>query len=184
MKFQKDLRWNQHVETIVNRSASTLSFIRRTIPPQARELRAKAYKQLVRPALEYACSVYDPLIQTLEDSLEAVQKRCARMVYNVPRISRISTTDLLNTLDWEPLAKRRAHRRLTLFRGMHFGEVATKITDYLVPATNHHRTRRHLLCYQTPHWNSHNHKRSFFISTATLWNALPTNSRLLCAPPD
>lgn len=50
------------------------------------------------------------------------------------------------------------------FREMQFGEVAIKVTDYLIPGTNHHRARRHQLCYETPHWNSHNHKRSFLLS--------------------
>lgn len=100
-------------------------------------LRSKVHKQLVRPALlEYMRSVYDPLVQTLE----AVQKRCAGTVYN---ISKISITSLLKTLDLEPLAKRRADRRLILFRAMHFGEAAAKTRDHLTSATNHHQTRRH-----------------------------------------
>lgn len=73
---------------------------------------------------------------------------------------------------------------LTFFREMHFEKVATRITDYLLPATKHYRTLKHLLHYQTPHWSRDNHKWSFCISTTTPWNALQTNSWLLCLPPD
>ena len=57
VKIQEDLKWNSHIEYITTKASTTLGFIRRTIPPQSTTLRVKAYKQLVRPVLEYAsCS--------------------------------------------------------------------------------------------------------------------------------
>ena len=46
VKVQEDLKWNSHIEHITSKASTTLSFIRRIIPPQSTNLRVKAYKQL------------------------------------------------------------------------------------------------------------------------------------------
>ena len=94
-----------------------------------------------------------------------------------------STTKLLEDLDWQNLEHRRERRRLGLFRAMHFGEVATSITDYIDLHPHQNNTRRHSQQYLIPHCNTELFKKSFFISTAKLWNCLPCSSSLLSAPP-
>ena len=41
---------------------------------------AQAYKSLVRPKLEYGCTVYDPYRANQKSWLEQVQRRAARFV--------------------------------------------------------------------------------------------------------
>ena len=64
------------------------------------------------------------------------------MVFNIPRVSRESTTELLGKLDWAPLEERRSHRRMCLFRAMHFVEVNAPLSDLVVP-NKKTGTRRH-----------------------------------------
>ena len=127
VKIQEDLKWNSHIEYITTKASTTLGFIRRTIPPQSTTLRVKAYKQLVRPVLEYASCSWDPLPKTLSSQVEAVQRRSARVAFNIPRISKSSTTEMLKKLEWESLESRRQRRRICLFRAMHYNEVNTNI---------------------------------------------------------
>ena len=100
---------------------------------------------LVRPIVEYASTVWDgQQTKTQSTKIEAIQRRTARNVFNIPRTDhQTSTTKLLEDLDWQNLDYRRERRRLGLFRAMHFGEVATPITDYIDPHPHQNNTRRH-----------------------------------------
>ena len=84
-----------NIKYITTKASTTLGFIRRTIPPQSATLRVKAYKQLVCPALKYASYSWDPLPKTLSSQVEAVQRRSARVAFNIPHISKPSTTEML-----------------------------------------------------------------------------------------
>ena len=185
VKLESSLRWNDNTTYISNKASSRLGYIRRTIPPALPHLRAKAYTTLVRPILEYSSTVWDgSLTQTQATKLEAVQRRAARTVYNIPRTDhKTSTTQLVDQLTWQTLDSRRNWRRLGLFRAIHYNEVAINMSDYIQPHPHQSSTRRHDQQYLIPHCNTDIHKKSFFVSTAKLWNNLPCNCSLLVGPP-
>ena len=185
VKLEKSLRWNQNISLIIGKASCKLGYIRRTIPPNLSHLRDRAYRQLLRPTMEYSCSVWDSnLTTTQKSSLEAIQRRAARMVHNIKRTDHTtSTTQLIKDLEWDTLENRRVSRRLGLFRAMHFDEVATNISDFIKPhCPTIGYSRRHHHQYMIPHCNTKS-RNSFMISTAKLWNGLPPGSRLLEAPP-
>ena len=141
-----------------------------------------AYKQPIRPVLEYASTCWDPLPKTLSDKLEASQRRAARAVFNISTTSRISTTGLLKKLCWEPLENWRLCRRIALFRAMPFNEVPVDINQHVKLSSSRTSSRRHNIQYQTSHHNTKAHMNSFFIDTSKRWNNLDVNDRLLCSP--
>jgi hypothetical protein len=58
--ISKDLRWDDHINTITAKANRTLGFLRRNMRSCKSSARAAAYQGLVRPTLEYACSTWDP----------------------------------------------------------------------------------------------------------------------------
>ena len=54
----------------------------RNINISSTTVKEQAYKSLVRPSLEYACSVWDPYTKENITQLEQVQRRAARYVTN------------------------------------------------------------------------------------------------------
>jgi hypothetical protein len=78
------------------------------------EIKSRAYQALVRPKLEYSCSVWDPHTNDQQQKLEKVQRRVARYVHNNYDYTS-STTAMINTLQWSTLAERRMKTRLILF---------------------------------------------------------------------
>ena len=186
VKLEGSLQWNENTSYVTSKASGRLGYIRRTIPSSLPHLRDKAYKQLLRPTLEYASAVWDTsLTATQERSLEAVQRRAARMVNNIRRTDHTtSTTQLISDLDWNTLRSRREDRRLGMFRAMHFNEVATNISDFITP---HNPavgfSRRHNQQYLVPHCKTKFHQKSFFVSTAKLWNQLLPGCSLLEGPP-
>ena len=186
VKLEHTLRWNSNTDYVTGKAAGKVGFIRRTIPPSLTQLRDRAYQSLVRPILEYSSTVWgSSLTTTQETQFEAVQRKAARTVYNIPRTDhKTSTTGLISDLQWDTLKERRRKRCLGIFRAMHFGEVATNINNFLTPFTpSIGYSRRHSLQYTIPHCNTKSHQKSFFIATAKDWNALPIGSPLLHGPP-
>ena len=55
-----DLRWKTHVSNICTKANRTLGFLRRNLYACPQEVKEAAYKELVRPVLEYSGSVWDP----------------------------------------------------------------------------------------------------------------------------
>ena len=82
LTVSNDLRWDKHVDRVVAKANNTLVFLRRNLNIHNPKVKAHAYKSLVRPLLEYSCSVWDPHTDHLTKKLEMVQRRAARFTLN------------------------------------------------------------------------------------------------------
>ena len=76
------LKFDVHVEAIVNKAFKSLGFLIRT-SRQFMLLKTvmHLYRALVAPHLEYACPVWSPHYNKYIDSIESVQRRFTRFVY-------------------------------------------------------------------------------------------------------
>ena len=112
--LQSNLKWNKYIDNITSIGNKSLGFLKRNLKVANTEIKSRAYQALVRPKLEYSCSVWDPHTKDQQQKLEKVQRRAARYVQNnYDYIS--STTAMINTLQWPTLAERRLKTRLVLF---------------------------------------------------------------------
>ena len=112
------LYWNQHINNISGTANKLIGFLWRTMHICPQDLKSKAYTTLVRPNIEYCCSVWDPHHQKYINQLDMVQRRAARFVKNtLYRRSEnpTSVTAMVEELGWDSLQNRRLHSRLTMF---------------------------------------------------------------------
>ena len=80
----------------------------------SKNLKDLAYKVILRPKLEYPCSIWDPYTDVnIIKTLEGVQRRSAHFVCNKFSYHE-SVTSMLNELDWPSLQQRRAEKRMAL----------------------------------------------------------------------
>ena len=134
--------WSTHVDNITAKANSTVGFIRRNVLTTSQSIKEVAYKQLVRPVLEYASTAWDSITDTHANRVEAVQRRAARMICGIRRTDhKTSTTSLLQQLNLQPLAKRRGDRRLKVFSQYHHGNQAI-LLKYIKKA-KYSSARRH-----------------------------------------
>ena len=68
------LDWNKHISTVAARGQSKLAFLNRNLKGCPKKLRDTAYISLIRPALEYSCSVWHPHKKSNKDKIEKVQR--------------------------------------------------------------------------------------------------------------
>ena len=94
-----------------------------------REAKEQAYFSLVRPRVEYACSLWDPSTKDLIKKLEAVQRSIRFVMGNYVREEGV-VTGLLQDRRWLPLAERRKICRLSMMYKMHKEEVSIDFNKY------------------------------------------------------
>ena len=179
VNISEDLRWTDHINNISKKANQTLEFIKRNIRVHNRDLKATAYKTLVRPQLEYVSTVWSPYTASDSNKIESVQRRAARWVTRDYRYtSSIST--MLQDLKWRTLDQWRINSRLVLLYiyKVTYDLVAIPATDYLVWNTRP-STRTHSLAYRQISTLKDYYKFTFFPRTIIHWNALPAHIPVL-----
>ena len=168
--LQANLKWSKHTDNIIANGNKSLGFLKRNLKTSCQNIKTQAYLALVRPKLEYSCSVWDPHTVEQTSKIEMVQRRAARYVCN--RYHNISSpTDMINTLNWPTLQERRTRTRLIMFYKIVHQIVAIP-SAILIPSDsrtrkNHNYTFRHISTKKDTY------KYSFFPYTITQWNLLP-----------
>ena len=169
----KNLQWHDQVGTVTKKANSTLHMVARNLRYCPRKSRTLAYCSLVRPKLEYCASVWDPHQQQDIESLEKVNRRATRVVYNKSwRDCNVSPTALLKELGWPPLEERRRTQRLCMMYKIVHGLVAVPPTRLVKP---NRQLRGHRYKYQHISTNCEQSKHSFYPRTIREWNSLDAN---------
>jgi hypothetical protein len=132
-------------------------------------IKSQAYLSLVRPILEYACSFWDSHTAEHLNKTEMVQRREARYACNRYH-NTSSVTDMLQTLTWPTLGKRRLKTKLMFYKIVHH-IVAVPIT--IVIPTDSRIRQFHPFTYIYLHAFKDPYKYSFFPNTIIYWNLLP-----------
>ena len=115
LTITSDLKWNSHIQKVTSKANSVLGLLRRSLRIASIAVKTQAYEALVRPHLEYACTVWDLHTCVLVNvrKLDSVQRRAARYVCNRwHNTSSVST--MLHELSWESLARQRERARLCI----------------------------------------------------------------------
>ena len=70
IQIDNKLDWLKHISTVTARGQSKLAFFNRNLKSCPKKLRDTAYISLIRPALEYSCSVWHPHKKSNKDKIE------------------------------------------------------------------------------------------------------------------
>jgi hypothetical protein len=164
---------NLIINCITTKANKTLGFLCRNINISSTTVKEQAYKSLVRPSFEYACSVWDPY--TTEENttrLEQVQRRAARYVTNrYHNTSNVS--NMIEHLNWRSLADRRSDARLAMLYKISHELVAIPKQTY-----SYHNLDSHGTCTHS-HTNYHQH-----LTTQTAIFLSANNTKLEQSPPE
>ena len=77
-----NLSWGPHISKICGKANQKMGFIRHIVGKSDEKVKERCYFALVRPHLEYACSIWDPADTKNTREIEKVQRRAARFVKN------------------------------------------------------------------------------------------------------
>ena len=112
--ISKDLSWKKNVQRITTKATNTRLFLQRNLTFSDSETRLMCYKTYVRPIVEYASSVWDPVgNNTLVEKIESIQRKSLRWIHNI-WMSTVSPTALRKVLEISTLESRRSSARLKM----------------------------------------------------------------------
>ena len=81
--ISKNLSWKNHIDLITSKATTTRIFCQRNLPMTDKETRLKCYKTFIRPIVEYASSVWDPVEnQSLTHQIEMIKRKSIRWICN------------------------------------------------------------------------------------------------------
>ena len=93
------MKFNEHINSIMNRANSTLGFCWHNLKHAPAELKELSYYLLVCFLMEYASPVWDPYLGKHKKQVEVVQRAAAHYVMS-DYSSYSSVTSMLNELEW------------------------------------------------------------------------------------
>ena len=158
---------------------SNLHFVMRNLKGTSPGTKSHAYLSLIRPLLEYCSSVWDPQQEGLKKLIDGIQNKAARYVTSshqrwdsITNTPAVSVSQLVENLNWENLATRRARatlRNLTKsLKGCQaYQDVMTKIPKATYLARQDHRWK-----VGAPKYVSDVGRYSFLGRGIRAWNCL------------
>ena len=176
LTLTNDMNWSPHITSVASKAHQRLGFLKRNLRGAPYKYRELAYKSLVRPQMEYCCTIWDPTKTTDSDKLERVQRQSARWARGQYGI--ISVTDLLKDLKWTSLSERRKDQRLALMYQILHSNIAVPPEENYITRTNRPargalnqtKLNRPIASYKaSPLWHS------TVFRTIPEWNNLPAS---------
>jgi len=74
------ISWSPHKSKITGKTSRTLNFLKRNLSDCSTQVKAALYLAMVRPQLEYASTVWNPIYNNEVHRIESIQRRAARWV--------------------------------------------------------------------------------------------------------
>lgn len=174
LNISNNLSWNTHIGTVTQKANNINAFLRRNISSCPSKIKEQCYVTLVRPIMEYASVIWDPVTQSNINQLEMVQRRAARFVTGDYKTTS-SVTSMLSQLNWDTLQERRRIAKVIMLYRI-VNNLIEIPTTHLIPRGATVITRGHDIRFLVPFSRTKGHQQSFFPSTIRLWNELPTRA--------
>ena len=172
VELTSNLSWESQVDKVATKANCMLGMIRRNLSGfSTKKIREAAFTCLVRPHLEYACSVWDPHLSKHINKLEGIQNRGARFVTGKYGID-VHVTELKKELKWQPLQNRRFVARHSLFFKSIQDQVAIPKPSYISQPPRVLKGH-HSLSFTNMRCNTDAYRFTFFPRTIRAWNMLP-----------
>ena len=167
------LSWDRHIYQVAGKGNKTLGFLRCNFKDCTIPVKKATYTDMVRPALEFASTVWDPVTQKNIQLLEQVQRRAARYVFNNYSDRQPGcVTQMVTDLQWETLEERRRSNRLCMLYRIANNLVDIDQNIYLQASDRRTRGQAQFFQQRT---EFPAYRNSFFPRTIREWNSLPTS---------
>ena len=89
--IDKKLNWLEHINMISVKADAVRGFLQQNLTKCPPSVKSSCYTIIVRPILEYACTVWSPYHQHNIAKLEMVQQRVARFVTSLSNYDRTAS---------------------------------------------------------------------------------------------
>jgi hypothetical protein len=168
--FSCTLSWSEHIIRMVKKSNSRSYLIKKSFSNKNPETLSKLFKLYVRPILEYANSVWYPVLLQDVKMIEGVQRRFTRWCYGRVRPNYESRLSVMNLISLS--SRQRRGDLIYMYKIVKSGILNfTKKSFYVL--RNDERLRGHLYTLSKQRYFSNVLKYFLLVRACDDWNQLP-----------
>ena len=172
--FNSTLKWHDQCHYVVSKATQCLNRLRRAMYGCTSAAKAHAYKAIVRPCLEYACTVWSPYAAGDIKAIESVQRRSARWIKSsydpILQNWTKSSESCISELGWPLLHSRRKYFSVLMVYSILKGAPIAFLKYFQF---NSLPTRTHPLTLALTSSTINAFRHSFFVAAPFLWNSIP-----------
>ena len=169
------LSWRKHVEEMSKKISSSIGALKRVRQFINGNTAETIYKAIIEPYFVYCCPVWDGLSQQLNEKLQKLQNRAARVITKSRYYT--SAKPLIDMLGWDSVSTYRTKQKaLVMYKTMH-NLTPTYLQDLFTTRHSHYNLRDSEDKLSIPKPRTDYMKRSLRYSGAFLWNNLPRELR-------
>ena len=99
--IDSNLSWNLHIDYLIKKLNSRICLLKRAKVYLTFACRKMLYNALIKPILEYCCTVWGNCTVGNLQRVLRLQKRCARLILDAD--THQNSVKLFNKLDWLPI---------------------------------------------------------------------------------
>ena len=127
VKIDKHLKWDKHIDYLISKLNSRICLLKRARGYLTIHCRKLLYKAIIKPILEYCCTVWGNFSKENLIRLLKMHKRCARLILD----SKFSDNAVksFTKLSWFPIDNIIRSRKLYLLHKISYGHCP----DYFIP---------------------------------------------------
>ena len=163
---RQEVNMEYHIGNTTKKANNTRAFLQRHISSCPQAIKSRCYQTFVRPIVEYASTVWDPSTKKYTKAVENVQRQAARFEMNDYR-RRSSVGNMLESLEWKSLQRRRANAKLMMLYRINYKLIVVTTKSLATAPT---RTRGSAYRFYQTFTRVNAYKFSFFPSANRLWN--------------
>ena len=173
VKFDPTLMFSKHIAMITKKANSMVGVIRRTFDHMDEDMLKILYKSLIRPHVEYANCIWNPVLKKDADLIEKVQRRATKLV---PHLREKSYSERLKHLKLPTLAYRRLWGDLIQVYKIMNGVNDVKKESIFNMAENESGTRGNRYKVRKQHTRLRLRQNAFSVRVVNMWNSLPDST--------
>ena len=177
--IDQKLTWEDHIEKICKKASAGIGAIRSLKPFVPTTSLTTIYRALVQPYFDHRSPLWDTCGKVQRDKLQKLQSRAARVITGANY--EISSTDILNQLQWPTLDSRRSRAKSILMYKILNNQCAPCLRNLFLKVSDCDKKcdlRNTNTDLALPKPKTNFLKCSFQYSGATLWNSLKEEAKI------
>ena len=178
--IDSNLSWNLHIDYLIKKLNSRICLLKRAKIYLTFACRKMLYNALIKPILEYCCTVWGNCTVGNLQRVLRLQKRCARLILDAD--THENSVKLFNKLDWLPIDDIIRIRKLYMLHKINQGHCPAYFNKYIEHISNTHNYNTRSVSNNnitTPACKRNSGLRTFHSSACRLWNALDPEPKTL-----
>lgn len=178
--IDSNLSWNLHIDCLIKKLNSRICLLKRAKVYLTFACRKMLYNALIKPILEYCCTVWGNCTVGNLQRVLRLQKRCARLIFDAD--THENSVKLFNKLHWLPIDDIIRIRKLYLLHKINQGHCPAYFNKYIEHISNTHNYNTRSASNNnitTPACKRNSGLRTFHSSACRLWNALDPEPKTL-----